>query len=598
MIGTKIGQYRVLRLLGEGGMGRVLLVEHALIGTRHALKLLHAHLSSNEMIAQRFINEARAAGAIGHRNVVEITHVDQLEGGGPWYLVMKYLEGQTLARFMASRRGPIEQCLIVHIIGEALNGLQAAHDRRIIHRDLKPDNLYLTSVKDDPYRTILLDFGVAQLGQAAGVLTRSGAVIGTPMYMAPEQHRGAPSTPRADIWAMAAIVYEMATGRLPYQGDDTDRDSLTAQSIFHRMMTVPVVDPRYYNPSLTEAFAGATLMALHPDPARRVDSACALARMLAEATPADTHGPSGIQVLKRFADELIADHVVEVPPSQSHKEAAAPRATVVIQDAPAPSAQLPDTVPAHVPAAMSTLGLTASQSFSRARRTQPRRPWLVAAIAVGTAALACAVASIVLVTLRAPPAPAGSTDHVLAAAPADAPADVRIASVVAPADAMLTSETVPEDAAGTAPPTHAASAPVPANQAGTAQAANSTSVPGQAPVLSPVPPPAAKHRDVAAAKAANATAAKTGNASAAKAVDTTTARAVGKERTAVTTGELSVVILPWAEVWLDGKPLGQTPVRAKVPIGTHRVRLKNDVKEKSVTITVTASRTVVIDESW
>jgi serine/threonine-protein kinase len=160
MIGTKIGQYRVLQLLGEGGMGRVLLAEHVLMKTRHAIKMLHAQLSQNDMIVQRFINEARAAGAIGHRNVIEITHVDQVEGGGPWYLVMKYLEGQTLTGFLASRNAPIDQRLIVHIIGEALNGLQAAHDRQIIHRDLKPDNLYLTAVKGDPHRTIILDFGV------------------------------------------------------------------------------------------------------------------------------------------------------------------------------------------------------------------------------------------------------------------------------------------------------------------------------------------------------------------------------------------------------------------------------------------------------
>src|SRR5512140_3341741 len=96
MIGPRIGQHQVLQLLGEGGMGRVLLAEHVLMKTRHAIKLLHDQLSKNDMIVQRFINEARAAGAIGHRNVVEITQIDQIEGGGPWYLVMKYLEGQTL----------------------------------------------------------------------------------------------------------------------------------------------------------------------------------------------------------------------------------------------------------------------------------------------------------------------------------------------------------------------------------------------------------------------------------------------------------------------------------------------------------------------
>ncbi|MBC7974887.1 MAG: serine/threonine protein kinase, partial [Myxococcales bacterium] len=364
MIGTRIGQYRVLASLGEGGMGKVLLVEHAVIGTRFALKMLHDELSNNDMIVQRFLNEARAASAIGHRNVVEISNVDQVEGGGPWYLVMKYLEGQTLSAFLASGAGPLDQRLIVHVIGEALNGLQAAHDRQIVHRDLKPDNFYLTSVKGDPYRTVLLDFGVAQLGHDARLVTKTGAVIGTPQYMAPEQHRGAQIDHRADLWAIGAIVYEMATGRFPYQDDGPGQVFLTGPEIFHRMMSRPASDPRKHNPALTTAFAKAILRALEVDPNRRPGTARELAVMLAEATPGGRGVPSGLDVLKQYADELVPG-ATPTPPMR------------VSPSGPATAPMGPDSSRRRDPQAavevmalgstMSTLGASASQVNPAAR---------------------------------------------------------------------------------------------------------------------------------------------------------------------------------------------------------------------------------------
>lgn len=651
MIGTKIGQYRVLQLLGEGGMGRVLMVEHVLMKTRHAIKILHDQLSKNDMIVQRFINEARAAGAIGHRNVVEITHIDQMEGGGSWYLVMKYLEGQTLTGFLASRKGPIEQRLIVHIIGEALNGLQAAHDRQIIHRDLKPDNVYLTAVKGDPYRTILLDFGVAQLGHDAGFVTRTGAVIGTPQYMAPEQHRGASITDRVDIWAMGVIVYEMATGRLPYQDDSAERSFLTGPEIFHRMMTRPVVDPRYYNPSLTEGFARATLMALEVDPGRRLPGARALALMLADGTPGDGYQPSGLELLKTHADELLeGDHRRETLQLLAPRMETSPEDSTLRQPlgtqfpyAPEPAgvahavlgATTPPVMPfPHAPETsrpiehgsgarpqrvaaqlampappMSTLGATASQPFPVGQPARPRRPWLAVGIGVVAAA---AIIVVVVVKQQAPmttpqgearaslgdtttgsgpvhvhvpmptpvrvPMPTPATVHVPMPTPTRDEADaaaVRVADAGTPAvPRIAASTTTATDAGPTDAPTLAAH-PQDAGMPDVPRMAASTTTTADA---GPTDAPAlTAHSQDAGMPDANIKAART---------------------EPIATGHLKVVILPWAEVWVDGKPLGQTPVRTKVSAGTHRVRLKNDTKEKTVTVTVTSAKATLIDETW
>ncbi|HEU4732247.1 MAG TPA: protein kinase [Kofleriaceae bacterium] len=549
----------MLQILGEGGMGRVLLAEHVVMRTRHAIKVLHDELSRNELIVQRFLNEARSAGAIGHRNVVEITHVDQMEGGGAWYLVMKYLEGRTLTSFLASAGSRIEQRLIVHVLGEALNGLQAAHDRRIIHRDLKPDNLYVTSVKEDPYRTILLDFGVAQLGHDARVVTRTGAMIGTPQYMAPEQHRGAPIDLRADLWAMGAIAYEMITGRLPYQNDDAERNVLTGPEIFHRMMTRPVVDPRQYNPAITEAFARATLTALAIDPAARPESARALALMFAEATPGGTGAPSGIDILRKYADELLEREAI-------------PRATSAAVEGDR-SAWI-----AAAPARLSTLGAVASQSFPAVSPARPRRRGTLLALVVGFAA-AAGIGGILLLRHGSPAStvpsqPASTLPGNAASAPTPAHADTDTAARTPGAEpAGATRAAVGAPAADAGVP-DASRMAVSSPEAGTTTSRRGGS------------PPA-----VGATSAQQPTASPRGAA--------VRSGAPGAARTEpVATGKLDVVVLPWAEVWVDGKPLGQTPVTAKVPVGTHRVRLKNDVKEKTVTVTVTSSRTAVIDESW
>src|SRR5690606_1247366 len=150
---------------------------------------------------------------------------------------------------------------IVHIASEIANGLQAAHDHRIVHRDLKPDNIHLGARDGDELRATILDFGVAHLGaERAGLVTRTGTVIGTPAFMAPEQLRGARVGPAADLFALGVIVYQMTTGgRLPYQDEGSTRayHALTAAEIYHRQMSRPPIDPRRHAPDTSEAWVRA-----------------------------------------------------------------------------------------------------------------------------------------------------------------------------------------------------------------------------------------------------------------------------------------------------------------------------------------------------
>ncbi len=247
-------------------MGAVYLVEHADLKTRHAIKVLAPHQSRHPQIAQRFRNAARAAAIARSPNIIAVRDFGQLDGC--WDLVMDYWEGATLSGFLASR-GPLSHELIIRIAADALGGLAAAPPENIIHRDVKPDNVYLAQVDGD-LRAMILDFGVCRLGDAPGVVTRNGLVLGTPRYMAPGQFRGEAIDHRADLWALGAIVYEMATGGwLPYDADGALRGQALDDATLSARMAHLAVDPQRRHPGITRALADAILRMLDPDPAKR-----------------------------------------------------------------------------------------------------------------------------------------------------------------------------------------------------------------------------------------------------------------------------------------------------------------------------------------
>jgi serine/threonine-protein kinase len=218
--GTQLGQYRIERLLGEGGMGFVYEATHVSLGRRSAIKMLRPELAQQSHIVTRFLNEARAVNVINHQNTVNV--YDFGDGSdGSVYFVMEFLEGETLDDLLY-RRQPLPVPLLLHLFTQIAKALAAAHAQQIVHRDLKPANVFVVAREDNPYFIKLLDFGIAQLRGAGAVqgLTLAGSVMGTPQYMSPEQVHGGTIDARSDLWACGVMLYRAATGHPAFRGEE------------------------------------------------------------------------------------------------------------------------------------------------------------------------------------------------------------------------------------------------------------------------------------------------------------------------------------------------------------------------------------------
>lgn len=212
------GKYRIERVLGRGGMGVVVSAIHEQLGERVALKFLLPESANNAEAAARFLREARAAVKIRSEHVARVTDVGTLESGSP-YMVMEYLEGTDLAQYLESH-GPLPIDEAVEYVLQACEALAEAHALGIIHRDLKPANLFRTERADGSPSVKLLDFGISKMVTLGGSMTRTSSMMGSPLYMAPEQMTSAKHVdPRADVWALGVILHELLTGRLPFMGE-------------------------------------------------------------------------------------------------------------------------------------------------------------------------------------------------------------------------------------------------------------------------------------------------------------------------------------------------------------------------------------------
>ena len=261
--GTMVGEYRIEKLVGEGGMGQVYGALHPLIGKRAAIKVLLPEICRNHQMVERFMMEARAVNQIGHPNIVDVFAFGELPDGRH-YMVMEWLRGLALSDRLARGIPTIpETCDILLGIAAALD---AAHEKGIIHRDLKPHNVFLVEVRGQRPLVKLLDFGLVKHTDTADdqrlERTRVGAILGTPAYMSPEQALGRGIDTRSDNYALGVVAYEMLTGRLPFV-DDTPMALLVAH--MQQQPTPPAVVAPGLPPELDQLVMGL----LAKDPAHR-----------------------------------------------------------------------------------------------------------------------------------------------------------------------------------------------------------------------------------------------------------------------------------------------------------------------------------------
>ncbi len=258
------GKYELVTELGAGAAGTVFEAEHRVVGKRCAVKILHAELGRDPALVARFVAEARAGARIAHANVVDIYDLG-VAPDGTTYMVMELLQGETLADVIGSR-GPVASAYACELVLQVLAGLAAAHKKGIVHRDLKPANIIVTHPRPDRPHVKVLDFGIAKGVLDAGYTSEDGVILGTPLYMAPEQALARQVDGRADVYAAGVILYEMLSGAPPHDGS-------TPMEVLGKVVQGLHLPLHEVCPDLPRELADAVERALRVDPADRFESA-------------------------------------------------------------------------------------------------------------------------------------------------------------------------------------------------------------------------------------------------------------------------------------------------------------------------------------
>ena len=274
LLGTTVGRYRVARSIGRGGMGEVYLGVQPSIHSRVAIKVLHDTAMSRSIV-DRFFAEARAVNVIRHENIVSIIDLDVLPDGRP-YIIMEYLEGAALSSRIENGP-PLAIDDVVRLISDVADALEAAHARGIVHRDLKPDNVFITQTG----RVKVLDFGVAKLAPDVSnmqVETRTGALVGTPHYMSPEQAMGLEAGPSSDVYSLGLLTYEALTRQRAFDGE-------TLYDLLKAHVEAQPTQIRQVRPDVTPALEAVVERALAKKAADRFHSAAEFRQALRRAVP-------------------------------------------------------------------------------------------------------------------------------------------------------------------------------------------------------------------------------------------------------------------------------------------------------------------------
>ncbi|MFC1960035.1 serine/threonine-protein kinase [Chloroflexota bacterium] len=400
LIGRQIGQYEIIKELGRGGMATVYLAQQLNMTRQVAVKVLPREFLHDPQFIERFRREVQLIAELEHPHILPV--YDFGENDNIPYIVMRYLGGGSLLDILADGLPPLAE--LERPVTQVCQALDYAHAEGIIHRDLKPSNILL----DERGNAYLADFGIAQIMQDAGRLTGS-AVIGTPAYMAPEQAEGRPLDARADVYALGVVLFELVTGRGPFQAD-------TPMALLLKQITEPMPSPKMFRPDLPDAVENVILRATLKDPAGRYPSAA----MLGDAFSAALRNVGPDQSAVGQADPVTRELAHTPLPGASltgddddlatmvDSEAVAVRHPSVASTTPAPPAAqtkppVGRPVETHTPTAAHENGETANLARASGRR---RGLWIGLAVVVVLALVGIGVlASGVLTPTLAGPAP-------------------------------------------------------------------------------------------------------------------------------------------------------------------------------------------------
>ncbi len=302
MIGTVLGSYSIVARLGEGGMGVVYAAEHALLGRRAAIKVLQPELSRRPEVVERFFNEARAMTAIGDPGIVQVFDFG-VGTDGRAYIVMELLEGESLDDRLR-RCGPLPARTALRIARQVATSLAAAHARGIVHRDLKPENIFLVRDAEaaDGERPKILDFGIAKLSEDnSRSRTRTGAFLCTPVYMSPEQCRGAGDVDgRSDVYALGCVLFHLVAGRPPF-------DHSGVGEIIAAHLREPAPAPSQVLPGVPASVDAVVARCLAKSPDERYPSMIELARALEAVQARLSAGLTGDRAAPDARTRIAAD---------------------------------------------------------------------------------------------------------------------------------------------------------------------------------------------------------------------------------------------------------------------------------------------------
>jgi serine/threonine-protein kinase len=291
MVGTEVGDYRVLELLGAGGMGEVYRGVHTRLGRVVALKVLSPAMAVSAS-SERFRNEARIHAGLRHPHIATLFEYVECEGRS--CMVMEYVSGETLSALL-ERQGALPPSQAIQYLYELAQAVSYLHDHDIVHRDIKSSNVKI----DTQGQAKLLDFGIARSASSPR-LTQVGSIVGTLEYMAPEQLCGEPATPQSDIWALGVLLYESLTGQMPFAANDLP-------SLHHKITRVGYTRASLQNPQVTNAIDNVIARCLQKSPSARYADAKALAhdlQALISQSPTSQSSPAQQEVRHASSEQL------------------------------------------------------------------------------------------------------------------------------------------------------------------------------------------------------------------------------------------------------------------------------------------------------